>query len=230
MPALLDESPAVAETRLVHEVHRRATALLADVLARPAGAVDDTVDDTLADTAELRDFVVAMLHHHHRSEDAALWPLLLSAAPELVEPLRALSAEHEHLDTALDALHALPISAATRDAAAERAAVVRDLVHEHLAHEEPVLFPALRAHVTDAAWTAFSAQTVATAPPEGTHLMVALLCDVGTSADVELIFQHLPPAARAAIPSQRAEGARAIAQLQGQRPASGYGALARRSP
>ncbi len=218
MPALQDDSPAVAETRLVHQVHRRATSLLADVFSRPSGALDEA--------AQLRDFVVATLDHHHRSEDTGLWPLLLAAAPNLAGPLAALSDEHERLDAELDALRAAPVGAIACHTAAVRAAAVRDLVHEHLAHEEPVLFPALREHVSDEAWAEFSARTVATAPPEGIDLMVALLYEVGAEADVELIFRHLPPAGRDQLPSKRAHGLEVLSrldpQLTGDVPSTSY--------
>ncbi len=221
MPGFQDDSPAVAETRLVHQVHRRATSLLADVLRYPSSPLDEV--------AHLRDFVVATLDHHHRSEDTALWPRLLAGAPNLAGPLGALSDEHERLDAELDALHAAPIGMPPSAGAAARAVAVRDLVHEHLAHEEPVLFPALRDHVSDDAWSEFSARTVATAPEEGTELMVALLYELGTESEVELIFRHLPPPAREQLPSKRAHGLEVLKRLDPQLLAASVGGSSRTS-
>ena len=134
------DPPAVVETRLVHEGQRRATSLLA------ADVGGDAVPAYAA--VELRDFVVTSLEHHHRSEDDVLWPLLTSAAPELAEALEGLSREHVHLDAALDELGEVAIDGAGEQAATAAAVAVRDLVHEHLSHEEPVLLPALRDHIT----------------------------------------------------------------------------------
>ncbi|MET7605037.1 hemerythrin domain-containing protein, partial [Streptomyces avermitilis] len=64
---------AVAETRLLHKMHRAATSLLAEAAQR------DTAPATAL--AELRDFLVAALRHHHESEDDVLWPLLTAADP-----------------------------------------------------------------------------------------------------------------------------------------------------
>lgn len=134
------DPPAVVETRLVHEGQRRATSLLAAVVG------GDAVPPYAA--VELRDFVVASLEHNHRREDDVLWPLLTSAAPELAEALDGLSREHVRLDAALDELGEVAIDGAGEQTATAAAVAVRDLVHEHLSHEEPVLLPALRDHIT----------------------------------------------------------------------------------
>jgi hypothetical protein len=87
------------------------------------------------------------------------------------------------------------------------------MVHEHLSHEEPVLLPALRAHVTDEQWAAFSRRTVETAPRRGTHLLVGLLDEVGTGEQVGLLLRHLPPQARDALPIVRLQGRSALTAL-----------------
>src|SRR3546814_13487128 len=101
-----------------------------------------------------------MLRHHHGSEDGDLWPMLLRADNTLAGPLAALTREHHRLDDALDRLAADDCSTAA--AAVE----VRDLIHEHLANEEPVLFPALWAHISDDDWAGFPQRPVGTARPE----------------------------------------------------------------
>lgn len=192
-----DEDEAVIETRVVHDTHRRATTLLADATASgdaPADAV-----------TALHRLVVPMLRHHHESEDRDLWPTIIDAAPALIGRLDDLSRDHDRLDAALDGLAA--------DLTPEMSRTVRDLLHEHLDHEEPILFPALRAHVTAADWDAFSERTVATAPQEGIELMVALFFEVAPAADVEVLLRHLPPEAQAGIPAMRAAGDRILAAL-----------------
>ena len=196
------DPPAVIETRLVHDAQRRATTMLAEAM-NPVSASASTI-------VELRDFVVAMLDHHHRSEDHDLWPLIIRAAPELGDALAALSEEHEQLDAVLHELAEAPVGqAGSADAARE----VRDLVHGHLSHEEPVLFPALRAHVTDEDWAAFSQRTTAAAPPVGTHLYIGLFYDVGTSDEVDLVLRHLPPEAQSVVPEMRTRAAATLGEL-----------------
>jgi hemerythrin-like domain-containing protein len=201
-----DDHPAVIETRVVHDVHRRATSLLADALHREA---------PIDEAAALRDFVVAMLRHHHQSEDTDLWPILMSVAPKLSRALHELSREHEDLDAQLDALQrARIVSQSDLLRPMEQAAAVRDLVHLHLSREEPFLFPALERHLSDEAWGGFSQRTVASAPAEGTHLLVAFLDEVGSPRDVEMVLRHVPPAAKDLLPVMRGQGQAALAALR----------------
>lgn len=73
MPGSVRTEPLpVLEMNLVQDVHRAATSLLTSVAHPDAPSVE---------LAELRDFVVAALRHHHRSEDDALWPICEEAEP-----------------------------------------------------------------------------------------------------------------------------------------------------
>ncbi|WP_312871347.1 hemerythrin domain-containing protein [Streptomyces lonarensis] len=222
---------AVAETRLVHEMHRRATSLLVEAAHRAA-----TPSPALG---QLRDFLVAQLRHHHAAEDAWLWPGIIEAAPELRHRLDVLSAQHCGLDVALDRLAAAPLPSPASasesgegtatgpgpgaDAASEgwsdelrnAAADVRDSVHEHLDHEEPVLFPALRDHVSAEEWEAFAARVVDTTPTAGGHLMIGFLHEIGSPDEVELFTSALPPEVAPMLPVMRDHGAAALAELRG---------------
>ncbi|GAA0382129.1 hypothetical protein GCM10009530_36120 [Microbispora corallina] len=212
MTDIRTEPTAVVETDLTHKMHRAATTLLTEAAGRPsvpAGAL-----------AELRDFLVANLHHHHESEDGQLWPLITAAAPETAAELAALSEDHDLLDTALDALAGVPIGDTGRAALAEAASAVRDLVHDHLEREEPLLFPALRAHVSPEAWAEFSQQVVATAPMEGAHLMIGLFDEVGSPEEVELVLSGLPEQARAFVPGMRQAARGSLAVLRGENDAT----------
>jgi hypothetical protein len=194
---------AVIETRMAHAVHRRATSLLATAgPSAPAPAL-----------AELRAFLVGTLQHHHESEDAYLWPLITGSAPEIADALAALSREHEELDAELTRLAALVIADDDREALRHAAVAVRDLVHTHLEHEEPILLPALRYHVTEAAWAAFSARVVATAPSDGIHLMFGFFDQVGTPEEVELIVGTLPDPVRTLVPEMREQAQVTFAAL-----------------
>lgn len=199
------QTTSIIETRLVHDLHRRASSLLAEAASRPAAPA--------AALAETRDFLVAQLRHHHEAEDDLLWPMIIAEAPGLTCSLDALSTEHVQLDAALDALAAAPVSGLDRTALIDAAIVLRDLVHTHLDHEEPVLFPALRDHVSEEAWKEFAQEVIATAPDVGTDLMVGFLEQVGTPEEVAIILGGLPAPARAALREQAQD---TFSQLAGQ--------------
>ena len=189
------ESLAVLEMALIHDVHRVATSLLAASAARP--------DAPRAELAELRDFVVAALRHHHQSEDDALWPLCEAVDPEFAGTHRELSAEHHTLDTALDQLDAVVIEAETeRPALATAAQSVRVLVDHHLAHEEPATYPVLR-RLSSEQWAQFSRATIESAPATGAHLQIGLIEEVGTPEQVAAVFAGLPAPAAQALPMLR---------------------------
>src|SRR3546814_15720004 len=76
------DPPSVVETKVVHDAHRRATSLLADLTGAGNTAPITAV-------VELRDLVVGMLRHHHGSEDGDLWPLLLRPDNTRAGPLPA---------------------------------------------------------------------------------------------------------------------------------------------
>jgi hemerythrin-like domain-containing protein len=201
------EPMSVMETRLAHDVHRAATSLLAEA-ATLSGA-------PLATLAELRDFLVANLHHHHESEDNELWPLLAAADPDAAARLGELTGEHERLEAALDTLAGLPVQdEADRARLAEAAATVRDILRVHLEHEEPLLFPALRAHMPADTWTEFSRKVIATGPLVGAHLMVGFLDQVGNAEDVEKVFANMPEPAREFIPVMRQQAQAALRDLR----------------
>ena len=185
---------AVVETRLVHNLHRRVSSLLAEAAARPAASA--------AALAEVRDFLVVQLKTHHESEDQILWPMIEDRAPGAAEPLARLSAEHEQLDAALDALAEAPIGDTDRSALVDSAVALRDLVHTHLEHEEPVLLPALREHVSEEAWEDFVRHVRAATPDVGTHLLVGFLEQVGTPEETEIVLRDVPAPVRAALREQ----------------------------
>ncbi|MFE2972809.1 hemerythrin domain-containing protein [Streptomyces sp. NPDC059340] len=190
------ESAGIVETRLLHKMHRAATSLLADAAQR-----DNAPSAALA---ELRDFLVAALRHHHESEDDVLWPQLIAADPVAGAVLSELSTEHDALDAALDALAVAPVQDdADRAVVAAAAAGVRDLVHQHLEHEEPELFPALAAHMSDEAWTEFSRAVIASAPPVGAHLNLGFFEQVGTPAELAVVTANLPQALLPLVPAMR---------------------------
>ncbi|GAA3794509.1 hypothetical protein GCM10022206_38050 [Streptomyces chiangmaiensis] len=211
-----------------------ASTLLAEAALRPSVP--------LGALAQLRDFLVVNLHHHHETEDKDLWPRIVAVAPATASALAELSEEHERLDAALDQLAAVAVSAdkgedgsgeaaatgrgsagagddsgadGVRAALRDAAVAVRDTVHDHLTHEEPLLFPALRDHLSDAEWEDFSQRVIATTPPVAGHLMVGFLDEVGTPAEVELVLAGLPEPVHPLIPAMRLQAADDLRILRG---------------
>jgi hemerythrin-like domain-containing protein len=201
--SMLDPT-SIVETRVVHNMHRMATTLLADASVRPQ-----------ADPAaleELKIFLVKQLRHHHETEDHNLWPLIEKAAPGASAPLARLSDEHHALDQALDDLEA---AAAGSPELASAAETVRRTVHEHLEHEEPILFPALREHVTEQEWKDFSAFVMATTPPAGAHLAVGFFGRVASPDEIQVLFAGLPQPVQEAGPALAKQAEETITALGG---------------
>jgi iron-sulfur cluster repair protein YtfE (RIC family) len=202
------EVVAVIETRLSHDVHRRATTLLAQAAPRPSVP--------LKALDELRTYLVKNLRHHHETEDRQLWPMIVEAAPDVAAELGSLSEEHDQLDAALDALESAPIAGdADRENLHRAAEQVRVLVHRHLEHEEPILFPALAQHVSPESWTVFSQQVIATSPIEAAHLTVGFFDEVGTPEEVALVLSGLPEPAQQFVPAMREQARADLAVLSG---------------
>ncbi|BCJ50376.1 hypothetical protein Asp14428_18510 [Actinoplanes sp. NBRC 14428] len=196
------ESKAVIETRIVHEMHRMGTTMLATAARNPSA---DTVR-----VDELRVFLEKNLRHHHESEDDLLWPMIERIAPGTAAPLADLSGEHAELDKALDRLAEAPLGS---DELAGAAELVRVIVHRHLDHEEPVLLPALRDHVTAEAWDEFATRVMATAPTEAAYLNIGFFARLATPAEFTILTAGLPEPVRPLVPAMRQQAEEAFTAL-----------------
>ncbi|CAM5510077.1 MULTISPECIES: hemerythrin domain-containing protein [Streptomyces] len=192
------------ELLAVHGIMTRGAGLVAESFTRLAsGAAVDTA--TLASTAQ---WLVAFVHHHHKSEDDLLWPVLRERFPEAVGRLDSLTEEHEVLDVELDKL-AKVIEQLTKEPAGSGSVAwgqamsegtksshrIRDVLVTHLAAEEPVLkelFPAvpdpdvvrLRKAVTDGA------------PRSGPHLVFGFLEFPGPVPGRDHMYANFPAPVR----------------------------------
>jgi hemerythrin-like domain-containing protein len=99
------------------------------------------------------------LTHHHEGEDAYIWPMLKDAG---VDPalLEAMEGEHHTMADALSstsaAMSAFAATGSPADAETARASVVRtrEVVEQHLRHEEDELEPQLHNYVETPEWKA----------------------------------------------------------------------------
>src|SRR5580765_3250891 len=92
---------AMIHTRMVHDVYRRATSLLATT-SRDRSASNKAL-------RELTGFVVSAIRHHHQSEDHLVWPVLRAANPGAAAILNRLAGEHSQLDDTLELLNQVTI-------------------------------------------------------------------------------------------------------------------------
>jgi hemerythrin-like domain-containing protein len=128
-------------------------------------SLDGFVDDLRAGRGIERRWAgfVRDLHDHHRHEDDEIYPQVRAVlGAEVAATFDAMDAEHETLALALD--HADAAVVGEDDAAALEAVVaLRDLVRDHLAHEEETAVPFIRRALDDEFMGAFFARRQAEA-------------------------------------------------------------------
>ena len=147
---------------LMHHGFRR------DLSAFAAAVPRTPVDDVATWRALSRRWEVfaELLHHHHRAEDAWIWPALVARADAAEqETLRAMEAEHEQIDPLLAAcatgLQRLAGGGASRDdraALAVRVCAARECLGRHLAHEEREAIAILQRHLSAPEWEEIAAR------------------------------------------------------------------------
>ncbi|MFI6736679.1 hemerythrin domain-containing protein [Nonomuraea sp. NPDC050451] len=99
-------------------------------------------------------WVLFVLHHHHTAEDETVWPRLRERAPQAVDTIDALEAEHESCDhwihestETFQAFDAGP-SEQRRERLMAALRALADTLGAHLAHEETDGIPLMMAHIT----------------------------------------------------------------------------------
>jgi hypothetical protein len=139
-----------------------------------------------------------VLHHHHSGEDRVLWPLLLERVDACGDAegralLTAMEAEHDDIDPLLRACAegfaqlADATCASSREALVVRVAATRELIEQHLAHEESGAMALLQAHLTQDEWHALDREFAKDYKPAA--VLFAL----------PWVLHALPPAMRPAV-------------------------------
>lgn len=138
---------------VMHHAFRRDLAAFA-VAAERTSAADKPAWRALVGRWDL---FTTVLHHHHRGEDAGIWPLLaVRVPPEDRATLEAMEAEHGRIDPLLrrvDGFLRDLARPATLSESAGRVQLVdalrcaRDLLDTHLAHEEEQAIPLMQHYI-----------------------------------------------------------------------------------
>ncbi|HVL84951.1 MAG TPA: hemerythrin domain-containing protein [Egibacteraceae bacterium] len=103
-------------------------------------------------------WLVEFLHHHHASEEEAIWPLAVRKRPQLGGLMEAMEAEHGALAAAADGLHEAAAAYAGDGSESKRQALVAALDRmritclPHLEHEEAAAVPQLVQTLDDREW------------------------------------------------------------------------------
>jgi deazaflavin-dependent oxidoreductase (nitroreductase family) len=150
------EEPVIdtSEMNVVHVVFRREFHNLPD-LVRGVAAGDTTRARIVGRHV---DFMLWMLSHHHRAEDAALWPALSGRVPaDLVELMEHQHGRaHEAIEAVGPVLSRWPAAGpADRDELARRLERLHDVLVEHLDAEEQRMLPVAATALTPEQWEHF---------------------------------------------------------------------------
>jgi iron-sulfur cluster repair protein YtfE (RIC family) len=181
----------VREFTLVHDAMRHSSGLLVRAATSlPAGSSPRA--------SKLSGFLTAFLefvHHHHTGEDEHWWPSLRAAGLVAGEVLTPLTDDHHELDPLLDTLraHAAALKAGTHDPAVllRDATSLRDHLLEHLAAEEPVLFPLL-AGMAPAEAARLGRLMGKTAPRSGLSYLLGAMNEVASEQEQQVILAKMP--------------------------------------
>jgi hemerythrin-like domain-containing protein len=151
------DSPA--DTRMMSVVHAALRRDLARARTALRGVSPPSEGQRRAIAEHLR-WMMEFLHHHHRSEDEGLYPLVRSRDPQVADLIDAMRADHEEVAsriTRVDAAaaeYALDDSEARRDDLVEALDDLDDVLLPHLAREEDEVMPVVAATLTDGEWRA----------------------------------------------------------------------------
>jgi hypothetical protein len=146
-------SQDMSMNRVIHNAVRRDLGRLATAL----GSARDSDVGRARDLQRAYDNLHAQLTHHHKAEDAHVLPALrrLGVDPVLINEM---DGEHEAMADALGStagpMQRYAGTGSAADAAAARSSVeqTRQVVDDHLTHEEAQLEPLMRPHLESEEW------------------------------------------------------------------------------
>jgi len=153
----------------------------------------------LADHVE---FGVAMLHHHHESEDELLYPALIAKVPEQAAHTEEVEREHQLVAGAIDAVSTACAawrtqpSAQTGEALAAALDSLNDQLQQHLDDEERDIVPLAAVTLTQQEWEAIGAHSRAQIPRDRMPIAFGLLLEPLDESDRAYMKGQLPAPVR----------------------------------
>ncbi|OLT30526.1 hypothetical protein BJF79_38790 [Actinomadura sp. CNU-125] len=184
----------------VHDMYRREFDRLRELVAAlPVAGVPDA-SERAGRVAGHGAFLIELLHAHHGSEDALVWPKLAERDPAGTGALTAaMTAHHEEIDRWLREAET-SLAAFAADPGEDRRKVVLDALdallpplREHLALEEAEALAFIDRHLTAGEWAEVGGMGLAAVPPEQVPLMFGMLLD-GVTAEMYAVFAAAVPA------------------------------------
>jgi hypothetical protein len=196
LPPRADSRDMVA----VHDMYRREFDRLRELVAAVPVAGPPDAAERVRRITDHGTFLIELLHAHHGSEDALVWPKLTARDPAGTRALTStMTAQHEAVDqrlreveTSLDALAEHPGAERRADVLDALDALIPPL-REHLALEEAEALAFIDRHLTAGEWAEVGGMGLAAVPPERVPVMFGMLLD-GVSAEMYAVFAAAVPA------------------------------------
>ena len=199
--------PTIIDTRdmnLVHVFLRREFRLAAGVVR----AVDDGDTDRARTVADHLEFLTTVLHNHHTSEDAVLWPRLLERVPEELAPIvHLMEAQHARVDTLLQEIQRVQAQWSTTARTVDRDELARlfDELYvalvEHLEAEEERLLPIAARNITEAEWNQLGEEGLKKLRKKDLPLALGMLQYEGDPEVVDEVVGKTPLLIRKIVPA-----------------------------
>jgi hemerythrin-like domain-containing protein len=152
------------------------------------------------------DFGIALLHHHHESEDELLYPILVERVPEQAGTTEEVAHEHELVQTALTAASDACAawrqhpSAETGQALAGSLDELNTVLQPHLDDEEQKVVPLAAVTLTQAEWDAMGDRARAGIPRDKMAVAFGMLLEPLNEADSAFMKRQLPAPVRILYP------------------------------
>ena len=168
---------------LFHNVHKGIRHALFDA-AFALGRGDDDARERLRNALHFTS-------HHGRNEDALLVPLLTARLPSVAIRMRE---AHEAIDGMLHRLQRDTDGETSLAALYARTCTFTSRYLEHVAEEEELIDPAIRAAYREEELAFFGRESIARTSPDDARMMLALMLPSLTKDDADGYFAKLPPA------------------------------------
>ncbi len=185
------------------------TALLREFRLAPAAVSRTAPGDNRRATAvatHLR-LLCDLLHHHHESEDALLWPKLqVRTSPNALAVIEEAQAQHHALDAALTRAGILLRAWADdpdgdrRDQLAGQLEVLHALLREHLDLEERALLPIAAMVMTEGEWQELGEAGMTAVPKAAFPLVYGMLAYEGDRTVLTEMIRTAPAVPRTLLP------------------------------